>query len=719
LAWRADIWDRPGPARPEASAQDAPSGGPFARFLAALRGQGGRWGLWLPVAFAGGIVAYFALPREPPWEAVAVLAVAALWLTALAARKGRVSLSLIVAFALFGAVVAKVRTETVSTRMLSAPASVTLTGRVERVEGREGSAQRLTVAVGSIEGIRKGVRPDLVRLTVRGAETGSLPGDHIRVRARLLPPPEPVMPGAYDFARAAWFDGLGATGFSYGAPEQIAGPPAGLSARFAAWLARARIAIAERVYAVLPGRAGTFAVALMTGERADLPDDVVEDLRISGLAHLLAISGLHMMLVAGGVFWGVRALLALSPALAGAWPIKKWAAGTALAAAAVYLALSGAGIATQRAFIMVVIMFAAILLDRTAITMRNVALAALAILLVQPESVLSASFQMSFMAVAGLVAFYEAVRDWRAGRDRDHGGGTVHQALRGTGLYAAGVVVTTLVAGAATAPVAAWHFQRVAAYSLLANAAALPLVSLLVMPSLLLALLLMPFGLEVWPLKVAGWGLDAVIAVAHRVSSLDGASRIVPAAPGLALVLAVFGMLWLCLWRGWVRALGLVAVLLAVPLAAARVPPDVLIEREGRNVAIRNGDGELAVMTARAGRYSAERWLRADGDAATVADAARRPGFSCDRFACIAQLERGRELAVVTHPAALDEECARADIVIATFKLRRDCPSAGAAIDIWALRDNGAHAIYLEEEGLRVERANDHRGLRPWVSVSR
>lgn len=394
-------------------------------------------------------------------------------------------------------------------------------------------------------------------------------------------------------------------------------------------------------------------------------------------------------------------------------------------AAAGYLVLSGAGLATQRAFIMVTIMFLAIILDRPALSMRNVALAALFILLLRPESLLSVSFQLSFVAVIGLIAFYEFLQDRRSeprssSRTHSH----LHRLAVAVGSYFWGVALTTLIAGAATAPVAAFHFNRVAVFGLLGNLLAVPLVGIVVMPAAILALLAMPFGLEGWPLALMGEGISLVIWVAERVSALPGAVRAVSQmAPWAGLLLAI-GLLWLCLWRRPWRLVGAAMVLFALgSLPVSRNLPTVIVAERAQQVAVRSNAGYLVFSSSRAGKYAAERWLLKFGDLTSFAEASKRPGFACDDYGCTIALEDGREVSVVYHSSILAEECLRASVVITTLRIRGPCPSAQALITPRQLGQRGVHALTLQKvspgdtmKTVSVQTAHQQLGVRPWTA---
>ena len=474
-----------------------------------------------------------------------------------------------------------------------------------------------------------------------------------------------------------------------------------------------RAKVNARIRAVLPGETGEIAAALITGERGGISEEVTQSMRDSGLAHILSISGLHMVIMAGTVFWLVRALLALVPALALRYPIKKWGAAVALAAATFYLALSGAAVPTVRSWIMMSIVLIAVMLDRPALTMRNVALAALAILLVAPELLFDPSFEMSFAAVVALVALYE----WLSTRSRERLGDVslLWGTLRKGWALISGAAVTTLVAGTAITPFAIYHFHRMTHYGLIANLIAAPLVSLLIMPMAVLSLIAMPFGLEAWPLQVMGLGIELMVGAGEWVASWPGAVTILPAISGSGLVLIVLGGLWVCLWQTRTRALGLVIAAFGIALAPASERPDILIEREGATAALRSDSGNLVFPPATAANYSVDNWLLADGDDRDAAAASSgEAAFRCDSLGCIGTV-KGKTVALIRHEGAVEEDCRIADIVIAPFTIGQRCRAARVIVDRRVLKAEGAHALYIEGLSIRTETVAAWRGHRPWV----
>jgi competence protein ComEC len=680
-----------------------------------LEAEHDRWFLWLPVLFGAGIAGYFALPSEPSFGAAALPVVAALALHLAGPRMGFAGLvtGAILAAAL-GLTAAKIRTEAVRAPVLQVRTGpVDVYGHVELVEPRATGGQRLTLRVTAMEKQHAETWPARVRVRMASESAALRPGDHVRVRATLSPPPSPALPGDYDFARTAWYAGLGAVGFSRASAEKIESavePPLSLSAKAA--IARVRQAIGQRVVAALPGETGAIANALITGERGGITEATNQAFRDSGLFHILSISGLHMVIMAGAAFVAIRLLLAAIPSVALRYPIKKWAAGGAMLGALGYLLISGTAVATVRSYIMISIMFLAVMLDRPALALRNVALAALLILAVWPESLLDPGFQMSFAAVVALISAYE----WLRTRDEARGGSQRRGMLGKALLFLGGIVFSTLVAGFAVAPFGIYHFHNTQQFAILANLLAIPVCNVLVMPASLAALVLMPFGLEALPLWLMGLGIDAMVWCANAVARLPGAVGRVPAIPTPAFALMVVGGLWWTLWGARWRILGLVPIALGLMLAPTGRRPDVLVGRDASLVAVRAGGGKLSALAGRGSTFELERWLEHDGDGRPAHEAAKGDAFRCDELGCTAWV-KGMRVAVSGSAAALRDDCA-ASIVIQKFPRPKDCHPPGALIDTRALAAGGSHAITIENGRIRVDTVADARGERPWAMAS-
>ncbi|MDD9878294.1 MAG: ComEC/Rec2 family competence protein, partial [Magnetovibrio sp.] len=470
-----------------------------------------------------------------------------------------------------------------------------------------------------------------------------------------------------------------------------------------------------RIIAALPPPQDGVAAALMTGERSAVPASILDSMRDSGLAHLLAISGLHIGLVAGILFAAVRAGLVMVPGVALRYPVKKCAAVAAIAGAFIYALIAGATLPTQRAFLMIALALLGVILDRRGLSLRSVAWAALVILALQPESLLGASFQMSFAAVVALVAAYEYLTQRRRRLGREAGPRRWHQTL---GRYLIGIAITSLVAGAATAPFAVYHFNRFADYGLVANMLAVPLTGFWVMPWAIIGFVLMPFGAEAVGLVPMGWGIAAVVAVAETVAGWPGAVTLLPAMPIWGLAAIALGGLWLCIWRYRWRVWGAAGVAAGLATIFTMQPPDILVDGGGRVLAVRGADGGLIASTVRRARFQQEIWARLGGDEdqprlLPTAGRAGEGAISCDAEGCLYR-RNGRIAALIRQESAATEDCWTADVVIALVPLRRRCPAAHV-IDRFDLWRSGSHAVWMTGVKVRVETVDGYRGRRPWV----
>ena len=570
----------------------------------------------------------------------------------------------------------------------------------ERVRG-----QRLLLGAPAIEELDPADTPATIRVSTRSGEPPLEPGDRIRLRAFLMPPSPPVEPGGFDFARQAYFMQLGAVGYALGEPEVLA------QAEARSWslaLSALRQAIAERITEAVPGPSGAIGVALLVGLRGALPDQIWDEWAIAGIAHLLSISGLHLALVAGTLFFCARIALALAPPLALRLPTKKIAALLALIGAFGYLLISGAPVPTQRAFIMTALMLLAVMVDRNPFSMRLVAFAAFVVLLLEPETLLGASFQMSFGAVVALIAVYET----GAAKRPAAAGGLDWRLV----MYVAGVALTTLVASAATTPFSIYHFSRFPTYGIVTNLIAVPLTGIWIMPWGMLGLLLIPLGLDGPCFMLMGYGIEVIIAAATFVAELPGAALAVPRPPLAALVATVLGGLWLCLWRTSWRRLGLLGLVLGLLLTVLQQRPDLLIDARGQIVAVRLDDGRLALSPWKRDRWITESWLQDAGQdqgAAWPESGGAAGPLRCDALGCVLQRD-GQLVALAREPEALEEDCARAALVISYPRIER-CPNGTPLIGPQALDRSGGLALWLDPAGIEILTVREVRGERPWA----
>jgi len=678
------------------------------RIATALRDERETRILWAPVLAGCGIAVYFMLPVQPApaiTTVVLLTVLAGLRLAPLTWRPPLIALTLIVA----GFGLAQFRTALVAAPVLEREMrGVTVVGDVLSAEPREGGERRLVIG-----DLAASDRPAIaglerLRVTVRTDAGDVAAGDRVRFMATLSPPPEPVAPGAFDFARDAYFQRLGAVGYALSPVDRL---NASSEAGWRVALDRLRERIAGRVHAQIDGAAGAMSAALLTGLRGAIPEADTEAMRAAGLAHLLAISGLHMGLVVAATVFAIRAAGAAVPAIALRLDLKRFAALCGWVVALVYLLLAGATLPTQRAFLMTSVVLLALLLGRQPVSMRLVAFAAAVILAMSPEALLSASFQMSFAAVVALVAAYERLAP-RMG-----------ETFRGQGvtgrlsLYFLGLIATTIIAEIAIAPFAIFHFQQLPLYGLLANMVAVPVMAFWVMPLGLLALLLMPLGVEAPILTAMSWGVEIVLDTAHAVSDLPGSVQAVPAYPTLALGLGALAVIWVVFWRdAALRSLALMPAVLAVAVLAGHEPPDIYISRDAGLIGIRTPDGLFVSSTRRDG-YSRDHWALQSGHfEARPWDGEGGPA-RCDSLGCF--IETGApqpiRISAALSADAVPEDCRRADILIAAVPVRTSCPAPDMIIDRLDVWREGAHAIRLTPHGPRVQSVAAWRGDRPWV----
>lgn len=686
--------------------------------------QAERLALWAPVAMGCGAGVYFGLPREPvALVAWGLLATAGLLL---AARSRLVLPSLfrglvvLGACALLGFSLAKLRTEAV--RAPVAPEGLGLQ-RIEAyvldVASPGQGGPRLLLAPVSVSGLSPEQTPLRARITLKPEMATPAPGQAIQLSGMLNPPPPPASPGAYDFARDAFFEGVGGVGFALTEARTIPDPetapwPLRLQMQVNAW----RWALALRIVAILGPEEGGLAAAMVTGHETFIPKTQVDALRAAGLAHIISISGLHMAIVGGFAFAAARLAVAAWPWLALRVSGKKVAALFGLAAVLAYLALSGAPSPAERAAITAVCAFAAILFDRQAISLRTLAIAAVAILALQPEAVTEPGFQMSFAATTALVALAEL---WPR-PIREINTPWPIRLTQGAGEWLLASLAASFVAGMATGPFAMQHFNRVSTFGLVANLLVAPISSFLMMPALAVGAVLAPFGLGGPPLAVAAFAISLMNKIAAAAAALPGAQLVVASAPAWALPAAFLGLLWLCLWRGPLRWLGL-PLALAVSLAPRPPAPDAWISADGATLAVRDQKSAI-FFRPDVKRFGAEIWSRRRGlDFADTpqADQARRDGaFDCDRWSCLARPGGLPVAAIFTRRGStiarkLPAFCARAEVIVVRGAAAPDaCPGRLVLSDA-DFRRGGSAELYRTPAGWRVVWAQPLRGDRPWT----
>lgn len=667
--------------------------------------------LWVPVMLGVGITAWFALPDAGRWIAVMLaglgIAVAGLAL----GGGGRAARCVAVAGMLvaIGCALVWWRAERVAAPVLERPAIVAFQGRVERVEQLPARGMmRVRIVPEAGAGLPPAVR---VNLDAKDVPAGLTRGAVVKLRARLMPPAPPAVPGAYDFERVAWFDRLGASGRGF-APVEIITPGQAKSGL--------REQLTAHVQSQVEGSAGGIAAALVTGDRGAITEEDAEALRRSGLAHLLSVSGLHVTAVVGATMLLVLRLLALSPALALRWPLPVIAAGAAGAAAVGYTLLTGAEVPTVRSCIAALLVLAAMMLGREAITLRLVAFGALVVLLLWPEALIGPSFQMSFAAVTAIVALHESrrVRGWFERREESW----VRRLARGIG----SLLLTGLVVEIALTPIALFHFHKSGVYGALANIVAIPLTTFVIMPLEAAALFFDLIGLGApfwWLTERALWLL---LGLAHAAANAPGALAMLPGMPGGAYALMVAGGLWFALWKTRVRLAGAVPAVAGAVWALATPMPDLLVTGDGRHLALRTPGGEVALLRDRAGDYVRGMMAENGGVDAELPALAEQQGARCSPDLCLIDVERGgrRWRIAATRSGYLVPwremmaVCRSVDIVVSDRRLPPGCAPGWLKLDRTMLAQTGGVAITLS--GKPAVRTVRRAGARhPWIEAER
>ncbi|GAA4764206.1 ComEC/Rec2 family competence protein [Stakelama sediminis] len=663
--------------------------------------------LWLPVALGAGVAAWFLLPGPAQWIGMMMAGVAVALIGLMLSDGGRFGRMLLiggVALAL-GCGLAWWRAERVAAPVLARPGVVSMTGRVESVEPLAArGVVRVRLAVETPKGM-----PPVVRVNIREQDVpaGLSRGAYLRLRGWMMPPPQPGVPGAYDFARTAWFHGIGATGRAF-APVTVlqAGDPPG---------SNLRMRLSRHIQARIGGGAGAIAATLATGDRGALSDSDADAMRRSGLAHLLSISGLHVTAVVGATMLLVLRLLALFPGLALRVRLPLVAAGAGALTAIGYTLLTGAQVPTVRACVAALLVLAAMAMGREAITLRLVAAAALFVLLVWPETLAGPSFQLSFAAVTAIVALHEhpRVRGWFARREEGWG--------RRIGRGLLSLFLTGLVVEIALMPIALYHFHKAGLYGAAANIVAIPLTTFVIMPFEALALLFDAVGLGAPFWWIVDEALRFLLALAHATATAPGAVALLPGMPKAAFALILLGGLWIALWRSRMRWVGLVPVAAGVFWAVITPAPDLIVGGEGTHLALRTADGTMALLRDRSGEYTRSMMGEAAGSDADPAALDEQPGARCSHDFCMADIRRGGRVWRISATrsdyllpyAQLVSACRVSDIVVSDRRLPKGCVPRWLKLDPVTLAKTGGVAINLTSGKVRrVHAAHDRH---PWV----
>lgn len=677
--------------------------------LSVFQKEHDRLVLWLPVLLGLGIGLYFSLLDEPDIWYVTGFFFIILLFTVIFWQKTTLRLFFItVLFINFGILWAEISTISAKAPVLQGEIFYRLTeGDISDIKIKE-KGEKLILTNVQIDGLDVEETPKRISVSLKQHMDGLNVGDRVQLNATLFPPPTPVMPQAYDFARMFYYEQLGAVGYT---PKQPVIIKKAEENNFEQWLNALRLSITQRIIAPMTPENGWIAAAMMVGEQSGVSKEVSDIMRESGIYHVLSISGLHMSIAVMLVFFTVRFLLSLYPPFALRVPTKKIAALVALFSAFAYLLLAGYPVPAVRSFIMVAVVMLAILFDRSGISVFSLAWAAMLTLLWQPESLLGASFQLSFAATIGILAFYERFSHVLYKNNI----GFWHKIF----LYFLGIMLTSLVATFATTPLVIYHFNRFTLWGIATNMLLLPLVSMWIMPAAVIAFLLMPFGLEYYPLIVLDYGITLMMRGARFFAELPYASLALPSPSFAGIIMVVFGGLWLCIWQQKWRLLGVPLVIIGIATIAFHKPYDLLISSDASKVAMRFDNGRFVFLRGKEDSFDGQVWLRTDGQekALSIEDLDKKIG-SCDKHKCTITAY-GKKIVVTKGKKEIEVSCdGNPDIVVSQNYLDENsgCENVPLLFDRTYLQQNGATALRFNNGNMEIETSREYRGNRPWVN---
>lgn len=662
-----------------------------------------RWFSWVPVLYGLGIMLYFALPFEPSrWWTLGIIE--ALIVIAVLFRYRLRVLSVLLVLAIITAGFATVQLKSIYLARNFYPPEVQnlyLQGQIKQLDYNSRGNQRFVL--GNMRDFDLKEIPGLYRFSTLPQKERLQDGMCVEMAAKIMPLPQPAISGGFQLDRNLFFKGLSGSGYSLGRviPMSCDELP-GAKSHWSQWVSSLRQKILARIQSVLPPEEASVTAAIIAGEQGGIKRSLIQTYRDSGLAHFLSISGLHMSMLAGLMFFFIRLLVSFIPSLAAQYDSKKISALFAIIISFNYLLISGAAIPAQRAFIMTFIVLLGVLFSRRAISMQTISWAALLVLFFNPDALAGPSFQMSFAAVVALIAFYERQAAFlRNFLSRD--GNWLLKTLKIMVIYFVGILVSDLIASLATLPFAIYHFNRIALYTSLANLLAGPVIGFVIMPFVLLSLLLMPMGLDYWSLKIVGFGIAQVNRITAWVSSLPQAGFPVLSMPDWGLAAIVLGGLWLCLWQRRWRRWGWLGIIVGTLSISTVRTPDVIINATGNLLAVKDNQSAMVILPRRGQSFVKQVWL---GRTAS-------PELTPKQKALLKEIYEGE----TTDYKWLDLQCdATSCLYKKIFRYYKDgrLEINGKSFDSVAAQ--GA-SFYDENGKVTIETVKDYRGQRLWNKV--
>ena len=671
--------------------------------------------LFVPILIGIGVLIYFSLPREPQIWALAFALILSYCLSRIQTKMPQLGkLALASCFIFLGAFVAKIHADFQNPKMLSHSMTAQISGEITKREIRADKSARYWIKVETYDKKQRQNLPQTIRVTARKTSDFGNIGDKVSGLVRLRAPSGPMLPKNYDFTFHGFFEGIGGIGFFMGKPRFEKSTQ---SAELYQSLMQLRSNLRQHIEMLLPQNQASLVTALIIGDRSGISKSDNLALRRSGLAHILAISGLHMALLSATLFFLIRSLLALSPYLVAHYPIKKWAAVAALGASSFYFLISGAGIATQRAYIMLVIMLLAILVNRKALTLRNVAIAASFILLISPQAILAPGFQMSFAAVVALIACYElllrrrenSIDEFKSNEFKPYELSQIKRNMIAIWRFFIGIITTSIIAGLTTGLFAAFHFHQVASFGLFANTLAMPIVTILVMPLALISVMFIPFALDEPFFHLMGQSVEWVMDIAYWIEGIQPSGNVGQISV-FSILCFTLALLCFAIFKTRLKLLSVPFLLFSMFAIYNKSVPLAIIGEDPKILGIINAE-QLDLLNPKKSKFQTSNWAKA-----FQLTAATKSSFICDEMGCVYKFSPDQYLSIAYSPNALIEDCKRAKIIIHGVKKMPSCNDPNVLeISYKALKQQGTHVISQQDEGFRIKTAYG-RFPRPWTA---
>ena len=586
--------------------------------------------VWAPVFLAMGVL--LSISGSVVLHNAQILCLITLLLSVMFIFRNRYIIRLLliaILLVIMGVLAMQYRIDSIDTNMLPSDfpkAKVFVTGKISDITGYRGNNRIILDHVKIrlmrhqdygeyndhiVEEINKKIAN--VRINVRSSLDHVTIGDRVGVCSMLHQPSHPITPEGFDFYRYAFFKRISAVGYAVGQLKLLKNSD---NSGFSEWVMKCREYVSKSISKYMEHPEYGVATALSIGKSSIIERSTYENIRIVGLAHIVAISGMHMAIVVFIIFQILRFILSRFEYITLHHNVKKVSALLTITLSLLYLMLSGAAVSAQRAFVMSTILLSSIIFDRDVDPLRSLAIAAILIICIEPEDILNPGFQMSFAACLALIAGFQISKKitfFQSTRSDDQH--MVVYYLHKFAVYFVSIIVATLIGGFATAPFVAYHFHQFSQYSLIANLLCIPINDFIIMPLVVFTLFLMilPFDLyavTLWPMK---YSITVMLFIVDKIAVLPYASLYTNAVNSTTLIFVTITLLMLCMFTSRLKVLAIIPLVISVLISNPKLP-DIMISKENKIFAIHTADNRMIVPQKNRARYIQGIWKEYFGD---------------------------------------------------------------------------------------------------------